>query len=350
MKPNNQKLIPLDKFIDEALYNKKFGYYMKKNPFGAKGDFITAPNISILFSEMIAIWIIAFWQNLKTPKKINLVEMGAVNAEMMFRIIKTSNKFPSFKKACNFFIYEKSPHLKKIQKKKLKEFKVSWINNFNKIKKSPTLFIGNEFFDANPIKQFVKKNNIWFEKYVDISSKKKKIVKIKTSIKKYEKKIGFNLSKNQEFIEFSPISIKILKKISKVIHKLNGGLIIIDYGHFKKKMFDTLQAVKKHKKTNIINDISDSDITYLINFKFIEKIINKLRLKLNGFSSQRNFLIQLGVLKRAEIISRNLKFSQKADIYYRLKRLIDKNQMGELFKVMFISNKKINFKIGFEND
>ena len=88
--------ISLDKFIDFALYDKKKGYYMQKNPFGLKGDFITAPNISRMFSEMIAVWILGFWENLGAPKKINLVELGAGNGEMMKIFLETFKKFPTF--------------------------------------------------------------------------------------------------------------------------------------------------------------------------------------------------------------------------------------------------------------
>ena len=93
---SNKNIIPLDKYITKALYDKKDGYYMKKNPFGLKGDFITSPNISILFSEIITVWIILYWKSLNSPKKINIVEMGAGNAEMMHQIIKTSLKFSFF--------------------------------------------------------------------------------------------------------------------------------------------------------------------------------------------------------------------------------------------------------------
>ena len=141
--------------------------------------------------------------------------------------------------------------------------------------------------------------------------------------------------------------IDLLKKILTIVNKKNGGLLIIDYGYFNKKMFNTLQSVKNHKKINILNNISNSDITHLLNYKFIEKIVKKMKLKVGGFSTQRNFLIKLGILERAEIISKNLPFLMKANIYYRLKRLIDSKQMGEIFKVMFISNRKINFKLGF---
>ena len=149
--------LSLDQFINFCLYNKKSGYYMKKNPFGKKGDFITAPNISRLFSEMIAIWIISFWQSLGSPKRFNLIELGAGNGEMMKVLIESFKNFPLFLKSCNLFIYEKSPSLCLIQKKKLINNKITWISQLNKIKKIPSIFIANEFFDAIAVKQFEKK-------------------------------------------------------------------------------------------------------------------------------------------------------------------------------------------------
>ena len=348
MNLKNGNHIPLDKFIDQALYNKKYGFYMKKNPFGSKGDFITAPNISILFSEMIAVWTIAFWQNLNCPKKINIIELGAGNGEMIYHMITSFEKFPFFKKSYNIFILEKSSYLKKLQKKKLKNFKIFWLNNLNKIKKGPKIFIANEFFDALPVKQFIKKNNKWYEKYVDLSDKNNlKFIEIISNIKKLEKKIGIKITDNQKFIEYSPLSFEYLKKISNQIKNENGGLLIIDYGYLEKSMIDSLQAIKKHKNTSVLKDYGNIDITYKINFKLIENLINYLKLKSQGITFQRNFLIRLGILERAEIISKNLPFSKKADIYFRLKRLIDKNEMGELFKVMLITNKKTNFNLGF---
>ena len=113
----DKKIFALDEFINQALYNPKDGYYMKSNPFGKNGDFITSPNISILFSEMVSIWCISFWQNLRCPKKINLIELGAGNWQMIYDMINSFKNFPKFYKSCNFIILEKSPYLKKIQKK-----------------------------------------------------------------------------------------------------------------------------------------------------------------------------------------------------------------------------------------
>ena len=144
-----KRSITLDNFIEYCLYDKKNGYYMTKNPFGITGDFITAPNISRLFSEMIAIWTINFWENLGCPKKFNLIELGAGNGEMMNVLIESCKNFPTFFNACNFIIFEKSPRLIKVQKKKLSNNKIIWVPKLDNIKKNPSIFIANKFFDSH---------------------------------------------------------------------------------------------------------------------------------------------------------------------------------------------------------
>ena len=348
MKISKNKYIPLDKFIYKSLYDKKIGYYMQKNPFGKDGDFITAPNISVLFSEMLAIWCIAFWQNLGCPKKINIIELGAGNGEMMYQLIKVFERFDKFKLSSNYFILEKSQFLQKIQKKKLNSHKIIWLNSLSKLKNGPNIFLANEFFDALPIKQFIKKNNQWFEKKIKINNYNKfEIIDIITNIKNLEKRTGIKLTNNQKIIEFSPLTYKYFKIISKKINTLQGGLLIIDYGYLEKKMKNSLKSVYKHNFNNVLNNFGKSDITYNINFFLLKKIAKKLNLKVAGITNQGSFLTKLGISHRAEILAKNLEFSKKADIYYRLKRLIEKNFMGELFKVMFITKKNINFKMGF---
>ena len=349
MSLKNNKCIPLDKFIDLGLYDPKKGFYMRKNPIGPNGDFITAPNISVLFSEMIAIWTVAFWKSLKCPKKINLVDLGGGNGEMLKHMLSSFQNFPKFNKSCRIFLYEKSPFLKKIQKKKLKNHKVIWLKNLNKFNNHPVIFIANEFFDALPIKQFIKKNKIWHERYVNMSNKKMPqfIDKI-FNINNLKSKLRINIDYKQNFVEYSPLSIIYLKKISRLINNNSGGILILDYGNFQDKMFNTLKTIKKHKFENIFENFGNSDITYDLNFNLIKKILTNLKLKISGSTTQRNFLINLGILKRAEIVSKNMLFSKKASLYFRLQRLINKNEMGEVFKVILATDKKINFNLGFK--
>ena len=348
MKNKKDILVTLDKFIEESLYNKKYGYYMKKNPFGKSGDFITAPNISILFSEMIAIWVISFWERLDCPKKFNLIELGAGNGEMMRVLASTFNKFPKFKNSCKINILEKSKLLQKIQKNNIKDVKIKWLNNLDELNDLPCIFIANEFFDALPIKQFLKKEKNWYERHVKFSNTKKlEYLDVPFDMQKFEKEIKFKISYNQKFIEYSPLATKYLKTIIKKIKLNNGGILIIDYAFLEKEMKNTLQAVSKHKYCDVLKGFRNSDITYNLSFNLINKIINKFGLCSSLSTTQKKFLTKLGILNRAEIVSKNMLFSEKADIYFRIKRLIDESQMGHLFKVMFITNRKNKFKLGF---
>tara|TARA_B110001450_G_C17599082_1_gene472161 strand:- start:203 stop:1249 length:1047 start_codon:yes stop_codon:yes gene_type:complete len=344
----DKNLLSLDRFIENSLYDKKHGYYMKNDPFGKKGDFITAPNISIIFSEIIAIWIISFWENLKKPKKFNLVELGAGNGEMMKILISTFNKFPKFKNACIINILEKSNYLKKIQKKNIRNKDIKWLNNLDELKDFPSIFIANEFFDALPIKQFIKKRSNWYERYVQFTDNNKLLYKdILFDMKKFEKKIDIKISHKQKFIEYSPLALDLLKNITKKINSNNGGILIIDYGYTSIEIKNTLQAISKHKFTDVLDVSKKSDITYNLNFNLIRRMIKSLGKFNTLITNQQEFLTKLGIIDRAEILTKNMPFSKKADIYFRIKRLIDKRQMGYLFKAMLISNKKNKFKLGF---
>jgi NADH dehydrogenase [ubiquinone] 1 alpha subcomplex assembly factor 7 len=348
MKNKNNDLFTLDKFIEESLYNKKYGYYMKKNPFGEKGDFITAPNVSILFSEMIAIWVISFWEKLDCPKQFNLIELGAGNGEMMRVLVSTFNKFPQFQKSCKINILEKSKLLQQIQKSNIKNNEIRWLNNLNELNNLPCIFIANEFFDALPIKQFLKKEKKWHERHVKFTHNKKlEYLDVPFNMPKFEKEIEFKISYKQKFIEYSPLTTKYLKTIIKKIKLSNGGILIIDYAYLEKEMKNTLQAVSKHKYCDVLKGFRNSDITYVLNFNLINKIIKKLGPCMSLSTTQKKFLTKLGLQDRAEILSKNMAFSEKADLYFRIKRLIDENQMGHLFKVMFVTNYKNKFKLGF---
>jgi len=348
MKIKKSTSLPLDKFIEWALYDKNFGYYMKKNPFGVEGDFITAPNITRLFSEIIAIWVITFWKSIGSPKKFNLLELGAGNGEMMKVITETLKNFPECFKACNFMIHEKSNFLIKEQKKNLDSEKILWVKNIKKINTYPTLYLANEFFDAIPIKQFFKKKEGWVERFVEFKNiKKAEFKEQKINIKKIEQNLNFEISKNQKIIEYSPETFKYLKSICDIIQRNDGGVLIIDYGYLHSKMHETLQAVNNHKYSNILENIGDSDITYNINFNLFQKFTNQFY-KLNSIiTNQKKFLTSMGILQRAEIISKHIPFSKKTDLFYRIRRLIDEKQMGELFKVMLIKKIKNKTNTGF---
>ena len=343
------KTFAIDEFIEFALYNKKYGYYLKNNPFGGKGDFITAPLISPLFSEMISIWIISFWIKLGKPNSFTFVELGPGNGAFCKTFCRTLQNFPEFRKSVKIYLLEKSKKLIKIQKNLIKNEKVKWIKNLDQIKSGPILFFGNEFFDSIPIKQYkIKKPNV-YEKFIKFENGKFKKFIFKKVSKKNEKKLNyFSLIKKKGIIEYPQKGFEILNHIIKKIKKFKGGILLIDYGYIKAQGNETLQSLKSHKKNTYYKNIGKADITHLVNFGLLNKFLLKNKLFLNKIVNQSYFLKKLGIIERAEILSKNMSFKEKSDLYYRLERLLSEKKMGKLFKVLFAANEKTKFNLGFK--
>ena len=345
---NNSKSLPADKFIENVLY-KKNGYYTSKMPFGQSGDFITAPGISNLFSEIIGIWLISAWNSLGKPQKLNIVELGPGDGSLAKILIKTFEKFPDFNKAVNLYLYEKSNLLKDLQKKNINNLKVKWIKNFSDIKKGPIIFFGNEFFDAIPVKQFIRKKNLLMEKYYSLN----KYNKINEIYKKASKKNislikNYKILKDLTFVEFPKLGLEELNKIIKKISKLNGGLLLIDYGYLTPKNKNTTQSLIKHKRNNLLDNLGKADITTLVNFNLLKEYFVKNNLRVKKIVTQKFFLEKMGIIERANNLSKKMSFKEQANLYLRLKRLLDKNLMGNLFRVVFAYKSKKNNFLGFK--
>ena len=335
----NSKILPVDSFFKNVLYDKKFGYYNSKFPLGKKGDFITSPKISNLFSEMIAIWIISSWETFGKPKNLNIVELGPGDGSLASILLRSFKKFPEFNSKKKMFLFEESRLLKKIQKSKINNKNVKWINNFNEIKKGPVVFFGNEFFDAIPIKQFKKLKNTIFEKnYIIGKNNKIKQVFKKASASNVRDIESYKILKKLKFIEYPKLGFKELKKITKKISMLNGCILLIDYGYLKPNNQNTLQSVIQHKKNKLFNNLGRADITAHVNFALLNEFFLKNNLKTKNLISQKEFLENMGLVERANILAKKMKFTQKTDLYLRIQRLLSPRLMGELFKVILAYN------------
>jgi cyclopropane-fatty-acyl-phospholipid synthase len=343
-----QKKIPIDKFFDDVLYNKNYGYYTNNYPFEKNGDFITAPSISSLFGEMIAIWIISYWMYLGKPKKFNIVELGPGNGKLAQNLLKTFKCFPEFYAIKNLYLYEKSNFLIKIQKKNLLNNKIKWISNFKKIKNGPVIFIGNEFFDALPVKQFMRKKLSLFENHVSLDNNNSiKENWLRASILSKKKIKNFKTLNQLSFIEYPQIGFKVIDPIINKIKKLGGGILLIDYGYNKKNNFSTIQSIKNHKKNKIFDNLGKADVTSLVNFGLLKEHFIKKKLNVKNAVTQSFFLKKVGILERAERLSLKMNFKDKSDLYFRLERLLSKKHMGELFKLIFAHKGKKGSILGF---
>ncbi len=346
------KLIPLDKFIEKILYEPKKGYYTKKVPFGRQGDFITAPTISNLFSEIIGIWIVTTWEKLGKPRRLNFVELGPGDGSLAKILLETFKKFPSLNNSIQIYMYEKSDFLEKVQKKKLKGFKVKWIKNFNNINKGPVIFFGNEFFDAIPIKQFLFKKKQLLEKCYSIKSFSKiEEVYVKASNEDIKKIKKFKILESLKFLEFPKLGLLELDKMVKKVSKLSGGILLIDYGYLNANNKGTLQAVMNNKKINIqsfFKNLGKADITSLVNFSLLKEYFLKKKLKVERIVNQKFFLERMGIIDRAKILEKKMDEKQKNYMSDTLRRILHKELMGELFKVIFAFKSKNGNFLGFK--
>ena len=285
-----------------------------------------------------------FCKRTNLSKELNILELGPGDGTMAYDILSTLRKLNLFKYKINYFLLEKSTSLRKQQKIKLAKYNnVNWIENLNKYNKKNTVIISNEFFDALPIKQFLKKNDQWYEKYVcyNKNSNKFEFLNIKASSKLIKKiKNIYNLKINN-FIEFCPKFENLINKISKILKLKNSIFLAIDYGENSELCNDTLQAIYKNKKNNILKNIGNSDITYNVNFSHLIKLFKKNKLYFHDFMTQSKFLQKYGIMERLTTAPQtNEKFNFE-NLKKSIFRLIHPDQMGNLFKVLIVSKNKI---------
>jgi len=335
-----KKPITIEKFIKLSLYDQE-GYYSNSNIIGSSGDFITSPEISQLFGEILGLYILNYWQkNIK--KKFNLIELGPGKGTLLLDIIKITEKFNNFNEAVNVKLIEKNTNLINKQKTNFNKFnfypkKISWHKDFKSNNIDPVILIANEFFDCFPIRQFYKKNDTWYEKKIKFNSADQ-MLKIKDIEIKNQKTINCIKSYNPlNTLEISKSREKYFSKICKHIFQVGGLMIAIDYGYLEKPKNFTLQSIYKNKSSYVLDNIGYQDITSLVDFKSLISIAKYYNLKINIFSSQRDFLIQHGIYERAKKLLTNCKTHQKEIIKNGLNRIIDIKNMGTIFKVLVIS-------------
>ena len=323
----NQGYLSLDQFLK---MNVNF-YYNNKIAIGSEADFITAPEISQLFGEMIAVYILQSLEKNNVKCSFNIVELGPGNAVMMSDIMRVINKFPTMKeKLRSIYLVESSDYLIDKQKTKLEKFsgfKIKWYKDVEEyVPDCFTIFIANEFFDALPIKQYCWIKGALHENVVTVDASNKLIL---TYIKSYDK--FFLENHGEDFFEYSASRNAICRSLGEKIKKNGGQILIIDYGYTDKLKGSSLQAIKNHQKVGVFKDLGESDITSLVDFKALNSTLSFLNIKAN-IITQRDFLIHLGIEHR---VKKLVMFGACQDLFnQQLQILIGKKEMGDLFKVL----------------
>lgn len=329
-------------YMAEALANPKHGYYMTGDPLGRQGDFITAPEISQMFGELIGLWCAITWNQMGSPEKIKLIEIGPGRGTLMVDALRALIMAPTFLDAIEIHMVETSPSLQKRQRRNLAtlDVDIQWHKSFADVPEGPFILIANELIDALPIRQFEKSVAGWGERKVGCDEAGQLIWLLDQSAVVPEVFIPPNLraSPPGSIFEFCQSGISLVTSISEAIAKHGGAALFIDYGHAQSAIGDTLQAVKDHQYHDVLSDPGEADLTAHVDFERLAINARAAGAMAYGPITQRDFLGPLGIEHRAKQLKKAASTGQKTAVITGLNRLIGTAEMGTLFKVLAIAH------------
>lgn len=329
----------VSRYMTLCMTHPEYGYYTKKDPLGTQGDFITAPEISQLFGEMIGLWFADIWMQMGAPKHVSLIECGPGRGTLMVDFLRGTQHVKGFYDALHIKFVEVNEALIQEQKRKIKHPHVSWINTLEEGFESdvPTFIIGNEFLDALPFKQFQRTESGWAERVIGLDD----AGAFSWGLVPVAETPFFSAGVSSGAIfEHAALREEIVRQADRQLQASGGASIFIDYG-FISGHGDTFQAVKGHKHVDVLSSCGEADLTSHVDFKALCDVVQSQ----SHLSTQGQFLQHLGIELRAQQLSQNATSRQKVELKKALKRLCDKDEMGALFKVMALvhaENVKLN--------
>ncbi|WP_120498835.1 class I SAM-dependent methyltransferase [Kiloniella sp. EL199] len=327
-------------YMADVLIAPTHGYYISNEPFGVSGDFITSPEISQMFGELIGFWCADTWNNMGGPTEIHLVEMGPGRGTLMSDLMRAAAMVPGLHSAVKIHLIEVSPKLRKKQKEALSEYDVSWYDDLTDLPQGPCIFIANEFFDALPIRQFERSPKGWCERLITLDEDETDLVfTLSSPSKAIETIIPLELVDSHEgaVVELSSIAANVSAQISHHINNYGGAALFVDYGWATPTAKPSLQAIRSHKKHPVLQEPGTADISAFVDFPTLKKSAQANGVTVYGTITQGDFLRSLGIEQRAEMLRRNADQKQVIDIAAAEHRLTDPSQMGNLFKVMALT-------------
>lgn len=332
----------LGDYMALCLGHPQYGYYMTRDPFGAAGDFTTAPEISQMFGEMIAAWIIDTWDQMGRPSPFALVEGGPGRGTLMEDILRVTANVPGFHAAMKLHLIEMSPVLQRAQSEKLKRYEPIWLPSVETLPHDmPIIFIANELLDALPIRQVMWRDG-WVEMVVGIDADNS----LRPGVKEADASLLSHIppeiliQRSAEVFEVSPALNHFLGTLFNRLKRQKGVALFLDYGHARSATGNTLQAVRAHRFENPFETPGESDLTAHVDFDNVGRIARAMMLHATKVVPQGLFLKTLGIEMRAEILKRKATPDQAAQIDSALARLTGtgEGEMGDLFKVIALYN------------
>jgi NADH dehydrogenase [ubiquinone] 1 alpha subcomplex assembly factor 7 len=345
--------MPVDEYMNLCLADPAYGYYTTRDPLGARGDFITAPEISQMFGELIGLWMTAVWKQMGAPANVRIIELGPGRGTLMKDALRAAEVVPEFRNALVVHMVELSPMLKAQQEKTLEHLviPVYWHASFDDVPEGSAIIVANEFFDALPVRQAVKTEKGWHERQIGVGEDGKLSFTIGAEpIRHFERLLPLPLraAPADGIFEWraDSVAIDLGRRVAK-----GGAALVIDYGHATSAVGNTLQAVGQHAYADPLTAPGTVDLTAHVDFQPLIATMEAIGTKAYGPIEQSEFLRRLGIETRALTLKANATRAAAAAVDSALARLTGHGRtgMGALFKAAAFTHPALGVPPGFEN-
>ena len=346
---------PLDvaRYVALCLGHPLHGYYMARDPFGGTGDFVTAPEVSQMFGELIGLWGAAVWQAIGQPATLRLIELGPGRGTLMADALRAANVIPEFRAALRIHLVETSPRLTARQRETLPGLDVplAWHRDLAEVPEGPAVVIANEFFDALPVHQAVKTDDGWHVRMVGLDEERLAFLASPDPMPGFERLLPETIHDAPFGAIYEWRDDHIMLELSQRLVRDGGAALIIDYGHTQSAAGETLQAVRRHEFADPLAEPGLADLTAHVDFAALARVASGAGAQVKGPMTQSTFLHRIGIVERANALKANASKLQATDIDAALFRLTGggRDAMGELFKVIAIAGPKLQSVPGFDS-
>ncbi|MDA4847319.1 class I SAM-dependent methyltransferase [Hoeflea poritis] len=331
-------------YFSACLGDPEFGYYRTREPFGAAGDFITAPEVSQLFGEMIGIFLVSAWQAHGRPDTVRLIEIGPGRGTLMADAQRVIQKLaPDFTETASAHLVETSERLTQIQRETLANAPIDcrWHSTLTDVPEGFTLLFCNELFDALPIRQFINTDAGFQERLVTVGDDGTLAFGVGTAAIEPDALPG--PARPGDIFEIAPAREAVMAEIAARLRHCSGTALVVDYGHLKSGFGDTLQAVRRQAFADVLEAPGECDLTSHVDFEALAAAAASEGVKIWPAMTQGTFLLELGLLQRAGALGSGASAAMQEEIHNSVERLAGtgQGQMGSLFKVLCVSGSDI---------
>ncbi len=337
-------------FMAEALQHPRLGYYVTRDPLGAKGDFVTAPEISQIFGELIGLWCTDTWARIGRPDPALLAELGPGRGTLMADALRALAVAAEFRTALRLHLVETSPALRSLQAQALAAAAPAWHDRLDTLPPGPLLLVANEFLDALPIRQFERRATGWHERRIGLAADGAGFAFVSDPAPSATAALvphSLAAAPPGSIAEVCPAALALAAAIGERLKHSGGAALFIDYGHSASACGDTLQAVRGHAYHPALRDPGSADLTSHVDFAAFAAAARAAGARVHGPVTQRDFLRALGIEARAARLRERATPAQAATIESSVHRLIDGAEMGTLFKVIALTGADAPTPAGF---